>query len=521
MRAFDPWPGVFTMLAGKGAQGAARAAPPARPATVQHPAPCCGVDDAGVIVACGGGHRLAPARSAAREPAGDAGGGVRGRRPPRRRQPVRRMSGASPRAPRRRALIHATVRGGVTLAERWRRRSGALDTRDRDFLQELVSARCAIAAPSTPRSPLPSTASLEVDPPSSTPAPRRATRCCACACRTAPPSRSRWTLAREVAPRAAGFVNAVLRRLARGAPTGATRSRSRIRWLAHIEGSLPPWLAQRWLQRAGPEDAVARARAFLEPSPTYLRLNPRLPEAADAVSAAGVLLQAGEVPARSWSPAAARRISLQPASSMSRTKARSSSRTSRRARTGAILDACAAPGGKATLLADLGAHARITALEPSLKRLAVLQRTVQRWGAGASIAVLGGDALRLPLRTAFDVVLLDAPCTGLGTIARRPDLRWRVTQADVDRHAARQRRMLAAVSAVVKPGGRLVYSTCSLEPDETSDVVKSFLASGAPFALTPPQHVPQSLRGAEPWLRLLPERRGGDGFFVASFTRQG
>ena len=433
------------------------------------------------------------------------------------------MSGASPARRAAARIIHETVRGGVTLAERMAHGEAAsLDTRERDFLQELVygTLRRRGALDAALRRCIDRELS-EVDP-----ALLDVLRLGAYQIlHTRVPHRAAVfesvALAREVAPRGAGFANAVLRRLAAEPPPAPhVPLEDPLSWLTG-EGSLPPWLAQRWLQELGAEDAVARARVFLEPSPTYLRLNPRLPEAADAVSAAGVLLQAGEVPGsfvvtggRTQDLAAAGVVYVQDEGSQLVAHIAQSE-------DGAILDACAAPGGKATLLADLGAHARITALEPSLKRLAVLQRTVQRWGAGASIAVLGGDALRLPLRTAFDVVLLDAPCTGLGTIARRPDLRWRVTQADVDRHAASQRRMLAAVSAVVKPGGRLVYSTCSLEPDETSDVVKSFLASGAPFALTPPQHVPQSLRGAEPWLRLLPERRGGDGFFVASFTRQG
>lgn len=430
------------------------------------------------------------------------------------------MSGAS--GARRAALrvIHQVVRGGSTLAERLAHRTiEALDGRERDFLHELVygtlrrrGALDAAIARVTDRdlgavdAELLDVLRLGAYQLLHTRVPPRAAVFESVA------------LAREVTPRGAGFANAVLRRLAtEGAPVMAAPESDPLKWLS-TEASLPAWLAARWLRELGPIDAVARGRAFLDQPTTFLRINPRIGDAAEQLERAGVVVRPGDVPGafivesgKTQSLAAAGVVYVQDEGSQLVAHLA-------RAEGGLILDACAAPGGKATLVSDLSPHARVIAFEPSPRRLSVLQRTVLRWGS-KGIFVVGADASRPPVHGSFDVVLLDAPCSGLGTLARRPDLRWRVTEADIARHGQNQRTLLDSVGSLVRPGGRLVYSTCSLEPEETSEVIEGFLASGAPFALEDAPSLAEGFREA-PYVRLRPERRGGDGFFIATLARR-
>jgi 16S rRNA (cytosine967-C5)-methyltransferase len=322
-------------------------------------------------------------------------------------------------------------------------------------------------------------------------------------------------LARTAAPRSAGFVNAVLRRLAReGGPPAPDPKEDPPRWLT-TTGSLPAWLARRWEKSLGPEVAVARARAFLERSPSVVRLNPRVADAWARLAAGGLELRALAVPG-AWE-ARGPGLPRLAADAVVYAQDQGSQLVAHLAAcTGIVLDACAAPGGKTTLLADLGA-ARVVGAEVSPRRLAVLRDLVRRWGS-PNVVLVGADALRPPFRGTFDAVLLDAPCSGLGTLGRNPDVRWRLTRADVLRQARRQRELLVSVAGLVKPGGRLVYSVCSTEPEEGEEVVLAFLGEGAPFrpAALPDWAAPFA-KGS--FLRTLPERDGGDGFFVAALDR--
>jgi 16S rRNA (cytosine967-C5)-methyltransferase len=132
--------------------------------------------------------------------------------------------------------------------------------------------------------------------------------------------------------------------------------------------------------------------------------------------------------------------------------------------------------------------------------------------------LLAADGRRPPFRARFAAVLLDAPCSGLGTIARHPDIRWRARAEDLPGHARRQRALLDSLAPLVEPGGRLVYSVCSAEPEETEQVVGLFLAANPGFRAEPlPEWAAPFAAGA--FLRTSPERHGGDAFFAALLGR--
>ena len=258
-------------------------------------------------------------------------------------------------------------------------------------------------------------------------------------------------LAREVEPHAAGFVNAVLRRLQReGAPPEPDPALDPVAWMSSA-GSLPRWLAERWHQQLGAEGALARARAALEEPPTFLRLNPRASDALGRLAAAGVELEPTAVP-EAYRAAGGALGRLQEEGLVYVQDAGSQLVARLTEARGLWLDACAAPGGKALLMADAGSGpTRIVAADASRRRLAVLKTLAARWGA-ERVLPLAADALRPPFHRSFDGILLDAPCSGLGTLARNPDLRWRVEPADLARHAERQRAMLASLAPLVRAG---------------------------------------------------------------------
>ena len=170
-----------------------------------------------------------------------------------------------------------------------------------------------------------------------------------------------------------------------------------------------------------------------------------------------------------------------------------------------VADLCAAPGGKATAMAATGAM--VLAADSRAGRLGLVTANAER--LGASLLVVAADAGAPPLRPAsFDRVLIDAPCSGLGTLRRRPDARWRIDEAGVERLAALQRRLLAAAVPLLRPGGMLVYSVCTLTDEEGPDV-----AATVDLEPVPPPPAPW-----RPWgsgAVLLPHLAGTDGMFVA------
>jgi len=179
-----------------------------------------------------------------------------------------------------------------------------------------------------------------------------------------------------------------------------------------------------------------------------------------------------------------------------------------------VADLCAAPGGKALALAARGSS--VLAADRSPARLRLLVANVAR--TGLPVAVVVARAERPPLRT-VPVVLLDVPCTGTGTFRRHPDARWRLRPEDPASLARVQDGILEGGAAVVPPGGLLVYSTCTLEPEENRERVDAFLRRHPDFLLEPTDAVDPMHLDAEGLLTVLPWKTGFDGAFAARLRR--
>ena len=183
---------------------------------------------------------------------------------------------------------------------------------------------------------------------------------------------------------------------------------------------------------------------------------------------------------------------------------------------GRWLDACAGAGGKTLQLARLlGTSGRVDACDVRAEALAELARRAKRGGM-ANVRIAG----ETPPEASYDGVLVDAPCSGSGTWRRAPHLKWCTTPADVAAHAARQRELLARFARLVRPGGLLVYATCSLSRHENEDVAKAFLSSHSGFSVVPPAHTFAATAGAH-GLTILPAQHDTDGFFVSTLRRAG
>lgn len=326
------------------------------------------------------------------------------------------------------------------------------------------------------------------------------------------------------------FANAVLRRATREPEYDpAAAITDPVERLA-VETSNPSWLIERWLNSWGWAVASDFARANLEAPPAAFRVVNTCDEAStkgvlESLRAAGATVSASTVAPGAWRVTGAAgllpelskagRIYLQDEASQLVVHVLDARRGDR------VLDVCAAPGSKTTHIADLTrGESLIVAgdLHDHRLRTVVAAAESQRL---PNIRCVALDALEeLPFTAAsFDRVLVDAPCTGTGTLRRNPEIRWRITPADIDDLANRQLRILLNAARMLKRGGRLVYSTCSVEPEENEQVVDKFLNAGVEFQpLILP--VAQSLITPEGAARIWPQRDGADGFFIAAFERR-
>jgi 16S rRNA (cytosine967-C5)-methyltransferase len=336
--------------------------------------------------------------------------------------------------------------------------------------------------------------------------------------------------------RATGLVNAALRRLAREHRSLAPPSLEAdpLGHLVHAL-SLPPWLAQRWLDAFGPAEAAALAAASNAPPPLTVRANlartsrdallaelrGRWPEArATQLSPVGIVLGHGGNPAADPGFGAGL-FAVQDEGSQLVVALLDPQPGER------VLDACAAPGAKATAIAAcVGAEGRVLGLDRHARRLALVAREARRLGLGPLELRACDAAQGLPPEApagSFDRVLVDAPCSGLGTLRRNADLRWRVAPDDPAKLAVTQRALLASAARALRPGGALVYSTCTLTSEENEAVVRAFLAETPGFRLAAPESLPACVRPVteDGVLRTFPHRHGTDGFFAARLERDG
>lgn len=322
---------------------------------------------------------------------------------------------------------------------------------------------------------------------------------------------------------ASRLVNAVLRNLDRQrheSPKPLPRDPIEALVLTH---SHPRWLVERWITRFGKDEAVALLAANNAEPLTYLRpYNVVREQLESALEADGIRV--------ADAPLVRNSVTLPPGASIGDLRAFRAGQffVQDPAATlvteyaafvpgSVVADLCAAPGGKALELAR--SAERVVATDRSPSRLSRLADSLRRLEArGIDLVVM--DATRPSLRE-MDGVLLDAPCSGTGTFRRHPDTRWRIRPKEITRLAAQQVALLDAAARIVRPGGLLVYSTCSLETEENDQPVEQFLATHREFTLEPPPAgvVPAEVL-SDGLLRVFPHRHGTDGAFAARLRRR-
>jgi 16S rRNA (cytosine967-C5)-methyltransferase len=327
--------------------------------------------------------------------------------------------------------------------------------------------------------------------------------------------------------RAAGYVNAVLRALA-GAPRPSPPPLAADP-AAHVAlaEATPRWVAEEWIAWFGAEEALALAHAMNEPAPLTVRCPDRdglvararaagLSADPTARSPDGAVLRGATVAelARAAGPLA---FQVQDEAAQLVTLYAAGELRGRRAR---VLDACAAPGGKAFHLAEiLAPGSEVVAVELHPRKAEELAREAAR--RRLSVRVVCADASR-PVPglepASFDAVLVDAPCVGLGTLRRHPELKLRRVPEDLARMAALQRAILESVARHARPGAPVTYSVCSLSRAEGPGVVAGMIAAGWRRA-PPPPGFPADALGAEGELLTLPHLHGTDGFYAARLVR--
>jgi 16S rRNA (cytosine967-C5)-methyltransferase len=332
---------------------------------------------------------------------------------------------------------------------------------------------------------------------------------------------------------AAGFVNALLRRFLRQGKELGIPTADPVEELS-IRHSHPRWLVELWLRELGRSETEALLAANNHAAPTVLRVNTRRTEREtvlesmrrDGISASptdfaatGVAI---ELDREATQLGTYKRglVSFQGEASQLATELLGPSPGPR------ILDACAAPGGKATQLAERIADGSfVVAIDRNAAGLTHLRRDATRLEVASRLGVLRADSAVPPITAGqrFDAVLLDAPCSGLGTLRQHPEIRWRRNRADLADLAQRQQILLDNLAAHLRPGGVLVYATCTMARPENQEVVASFLGAHPDFRVEDPRpFLPEPARifvDADGFFVTAPHRQGLDGFFAARLKR--
>lgn len=334
---------------------------------------------------------------------------------------------------------------------------------------------------------------------------------------------------------AASFVNAVLRKLVAKAETPSDRALPAIDNASAEElaatAAHPLWLVQRWVEAYGLDAAGQICQSDQSVPITAIRL--RHPEAEDLLCAEGIELAPGAF------LASGRRVlrgDVSGSSALQRGWCVIQDEASQLVaalvgRGTNVLDCCAAPGGKTLAIADRNANARITAVDLHAHRARLLRRLSRVGGSSGDdggVEVIAADARKLPFAASFDRVLADVPCSGTGTLSRNPEIKWRLVPEDLADLQERQLGILSSAMAQVSAGGRIVYSTCSLEREENEDVIESVVGDGSSFRVIDCGDELEKLKKQGelvwenssaltrgPYLRTIPGVHPCDGFFAA------
>jgi 16S rRNA (cytosine967-C5)-methyltransferase len=332
---------------------------------------------------------------------------------------------------------------------------------------------------------------------------------------------------------AAPFANAILRKLAENprihADLQPLLAPADPETLAQTSAH-PRWLVERWIDQFGFE-ITARICAFNQTHPaTTLRL--RDPIADKELRDEGIEFVPGSLlkNARRVSTGDATKTKLYRDGRVAIQDEASQLVAALVGRGSRILDCCAAPGGKTWAIADRNPNAAIVAIELHERRAQLLRKRVR----ASNVEVITGDIREIPVGSLFDRVLVDVPCSGTGTIARNPEIKWRLRLEDLADLRSRQFAILQAAARHLAPGGTLVYSTCSLEREEDESVIEEFLRKNAPLHLLDIRSELEQLRASGElastlstetlvrgsYLRTIPGVQLSDGFFVAMLTKQ-
>jgi len=329
---------------------------------------------------------------------------------------------------------------------------------------------------------------------------------------------------------AAPFVNAVLRRATRepnyDPSAGATDPIEKIA----IETSHPHWLVARWTEQFGYEEAAAIARASNDPAPLAFRFTARASGASqrssmiDELRDAGGELAESQIVPGAWrarrTPALLRRLADQGLVYFQDEASQLVAHILGAHPGERVLDVCAAPGSKSTNIAERTPESSVIAADLYEHRVRTMKQLASHQQVHNIQFVVSDAARNLPFgECSFDRVLVDAPCSGTGTLRHNPDIRWRLQPADIAELARKQTQILKSAGAMVRPGGLLFYSTCSLEKDENEEVVAEFLEHHPDFQVSPFQ-AGSDLQTKSGALRTWPHRNDVDGFFVMAFQRE-
>jgi 16S rRNA (cytosine967-C5)-methyltransferase len=327
-------------------------------------------------------------------------------------------------------------------------------------------------------------------------------------------------LAKKRSPRTAGFVNAVLRRVAERGLVDPDDADPLTR--LSIRVSHPRWLAERWCNELGEEEAERLMHADNEPMPNAMRILTDRDSAERALAAAGIESRDGR-----YAPDAVitSRAESLPGVAIPQSEASQVVALFLDVHRGMrVLDACAAPGGKTAYLARLvGPGGHVTAVDSARGSARRIRATLESTGTESNVDIHEMPVEALDESGGYDAVLVDAPCSGLGTLREHPEIRWRREPDDIADLAARQRSALAAAAKHLRPGGRLVYSTCTLLAEENDEVVDGFLQDNSEFAAAPSPFgdVPAAeLVGTDGRLRTYPHRHDTAGFFAAGIRKK-